>query len=89
MAQRNKEDVKGDWLKFRCTSTFKKRLAATARRESRSMANLIVLLMTKYCDEQEAEFAETPPHYLQPKSVKAHKRRSNTVHYPHGEEKIV
>lgn len=85
MEQRKKDGLKGDWLKIRCASTFKKHLQTAAKRESRSMANLIIMVMTKYCDEQEAMLNEKAPEYLKPKAVKPHKRRANT-HYPHASE---
>lgn len=88
MAHRGKKEVKEETLKIRCARSFKERLEAAAKRESRSMSNLIVMIMTKYCEQQEAVLSETPPLYLHPKTSKSRKRSANTQ-YPQGEEKIV
>ena len=77
MAPHGQNEVKTDWLKIRCATSFKERLEAAAKRESRTMSNLIVLIMTKYCEQQEALF-ETPK---RSKSTKVRKRKGNPGRY--------
>jgi|GEM_PF-5419857 len=79
MARRKKTEVKEETLKIRCARSFKDRLEAAAERESRTMSNLVVMIMTKYCDQQEAVLSETPPLYLHPKPTK--KRKGNPGRY--------
>jgi hypothetical protein len=85
MAPRGQNEVKTDWLKIRCATSFKERLEAAAKRESRTMSNLIVLIMTKYCEQQEA-LAGKPK---ESKSSKARKRKGNPGRYENADGDIV
>jgi predicted DNA-binding protein len=82
MPKRDKNEVKTDWFKFRCATSFKERLEAAAKRESRTMSNLIVLIMTKYCEQQEAL-------YMQPKATKPNNRKGNPGRYENAAGDIV
>jgi len=84
MPKRDKNEVKTDWFKFRCATSFKERLEAAAKRESRTMSNLIVLIMTKYCEQQEALLSKTPPLYMHPKT-KPKKGKGNPGRYENEE----
>jgi hypothetical protein len=85
MPKQGKNEVKTDWLKIRCSTSFKERLEAAAERESRTMSNLIVMIMSKYCEQQEALLSKTPPLYMHPKT-KPTKRKGNPGRYENGGE---